>query len=294
MTNLAHLRVMEPVSGVLAFYDGRVPGLRFADGPNWVDDGALSLGIASYAIHDGSEALIYDTHVLVDHAAFIRRTLENMGVTRFTVVLSHWHLDHIAGTEAFADSTIIANRRTTDHMTRHRAAIEAGTCHGAPSINPLVMPTRIFEGRAHVHIGRLHIDLIEANIHSDDATVVWWAAQRLLLAGDTMEDCVTYVAEPQGLDTHLAEFARLAGLNPAQILPNHGAPDIIAAGGYNPALNAATQDYIRVLQRCRTDINLRDTPLPVLIADPLAAGTLLWFEPYAAVHAQNIKRVLAL
>jgi cyclase len=42
-----HLRVLEPADGVLAFYDGRVPGHRFAQGSNWVDEGAISLGIAS-------------------------------------------------------------------------------------------------------------------------------------------------------------------------------------------------------------------------------------------------------
>ena len=54
-----------PAAGILAFYDGRVDGYRFAAEPNWVDDGALSLGIASYALVEGDEALIYDTHVSV-------------------------------------------------------------------------------------------------------------------------------------------------------------------------------------------------------------------------------------
>ena len=49
-----HLRVLHPAEGIRAFYDGRVEGYRFADGPNWVDDGALALGIASYAIVDGT------------------------------------------------------------------------------------------------------------------------------------------------------------------------------------------------------------------------------------------------
>ena len=40
-----HLRILRPAPGILAFYDGRVEGYRFAPGPNWVDDGALSLGI---------------------------------------------------------------------------------------------------------------------------------------------------------------------------------------------------------------------------------------------------------
>jgi cyclase len=293
MTILAHLRILRPATNILAFYDGRVAGHRFASGPNWVDDGALSLGVASYAIFDGDQALIYDTHISVAHAASIRQTLEGMGVTKFTVVLSHWHLDHIAGTAAFAGCPIIANRRTADHMTRHRAAIEAGMHHGPPAISPLILPDRLFSGHAHIHIGGLHIDLIEANIHSDDATVIWLAHQGILLAGDTMEDCVTYVGEPGHFAAHLADLDRLAALGAARILPNHGDPDIIAAGGYGPALIPATQAYIRHLMACRTDAALRELRLQEVIAGPLADGTLIWFEPYAGVHAGNLAEVVA-
>ncbi len=83
------MRILRPAPHIWAFYDGRVAGYRFAHGPNWVDDGALSLGIASYAIVDGAEALIYDTHCSNDHARLIRDALEAAGVRRFAVVLSH-------------------------------------------------------------------------------------------------------------------------------------------------------------------------------------------------------------
>ena len=66
---------------------------------------------------------------------------------RFIVVLSHWHLDHIAGTAAFADSEVIANERTAELMERNQAAIEAGSHEGPPAIDPLVLPTRVFAGR---------------------------------------------------------------------------------------------------------------------------------------------------
>ncbi|MDP0983652.1 MBL fold metallo-hydrolase, partial [Klebsiella variicola] len=87
------------------------------------------------------EALVYDTHVSLDHAALIRSTLQAKGVKRFTVVLSHWHLDHVAGTGVFADCAIIANRRTAAHLERQKADIEAGTLEGPPAISPLVLPT---------------------------------------------------------------------------------------------------------------------------------------------------------
>lgn len=288
------MRILRPAPHIWAFYDGRVAGYRFAHGPNWVDDGALSLGIASYAIVDGAEALIYDTHCSNDHARFIRDALEAAGVRRFTVVLSHWHLDHVAGTEVFADCQIIANARTARHLANNRAAIEAGTSSGAPAIRPLILPTDTFEDRLHLHIGRLHIDLIACNIHSDDATVVWLGQDGILLAGDTIEDSVTYVSEPQDLAAHLIDLDRLVALAPRIILPNHGAPDMIASGSYGPATVRATQDYIWQLLAARTDPALHARPLQDWIAPALAAGTLTYFAPYEAIHAQNLARVLAL
>ena len=70
-----HLRMLEPADGILAFYDGRIEGHRFAAEDNWVDDGALSLGIASYALVEGDEALVYDTHISVPHARAVRSSV---------------------------------------------------------------------------------------------------------------------------------------------------------------------------------------------------------------------------
>jgi glyoxylase-like metal-dependent hydrolase (beta-lactamase superfamily II) len=290
----AHLRILEPHPGLLAFYDGRVEGHRFAPEQNWVDDGAIALGIASYAMLRGEEALVYDTHVSLEHARFIRRTLEQRGARRFTVVLSHWHLDHVAGTAAFGDAPVIACRKTFAHLRDNKAAIEAGRYHGPPVINPLVLPDTLFDGRKVLQLGNLRVELIEANIHSDDATVVWLPDLSLLLAGDTMEDTVTYVDEPENFDTHLHELDRLAALAPDFILPNHGDPDIIAAGGYDRGLIKAQQQYIRTLKRCRDDAALRALPLEELIAGPLSRGWVNLFEPYRAVHQQNLERVLAM
>lgn len=292
--SLKHLRVLEPHPNVLAFYDGRVDGHQFMAEHNWVDDGALSLGIASYAVVSGDAALVYDTHVSLFHAQFIRNTLAGRGVKHFTVVLSHWHLDHVAGTEVFADCPIIANRKTFLHLRDNKTAIENGSQSGPPSINPLVLPDRMFAGHMALDIGRVRVELIETNIHSDDATVVWIKQSGILLAGDTMEDTVTYVGEPAAFETHLKDLDRLAELAPDFILPNHGDPDIIAAGGYDKGLIKAQQQYIRMLKRCRTEPALRVTPLEELIAGPLSRGWVNMFEPYRAIHRQNLQRVLDL
>ena len=85
------MRVHRPEPDVLAFYDGRVPGAS-VDG-DW-REAAWALGIASYAIVGGDEALVYDSHMSCAHAAAVRATLAGLGVRRFTLLLSHWHRDH--------------------------------------------------------------------------------------------------------------------------------------------------------------------------------------------------------
>lgn len=288
-----NLRVYHPAPSIYAFYAGRVDGGRFAEGKNWVDDDAFSLGISSYAIVAGDEALIYDTHVSEECGAFIRKTLADAGAKKFTVVLSHWHLDHVAGTAAFKDCPVISSKRTADHLITHKKAIENGTKSGAPAINPLILPTQTFDGSMHLHVGGLRVDLIEANIHSDDATVLWLASERMLLAGGTMEDTVTYVGEPENFDIHLRDLDKLWALNPERILPNHGDPDIIALGGYEKTFIRATQQYIRMLKRCVHEPDLREKPLRDIIKGPLEAGWVNLFEPYEAVHRQNVELVLA-
>jgi cyclase len=287
-----HMRVLEPGPGILVFYDGRVEGYRFDPKPNWVDDGALSLGVAVYAILDGDEALVYDTGTTLAHGRLIREELRRRGAKRITVVLSHWHLDHVAGTEVFAGSPVISNERTAEHLRAKREAIEDGTLEGPPAISPLAMPTRTFAERETLTVGATTVELIWANIHSDDQTVLWLPERRLLFCADAMEDTVTYVDEPDQFDAHLRDLERLAELKPDCILPAHGDPDRIASGGYPPALNEATRSYIRLLQRMPSEPELREVPLRELIADSLADGTLGYFEPYEAVHRQNVETVL--
>jgi glyoxylase-like metal-dependent hydrolase (beta-lactamase superfamily II) len=285
-----HLRILTPHPGIFAYYDGRVPGYRFDPRKNWVDEGALSVGIASFALVQGAEALVYDTGTTLLHGQAVVAHLAGMGVRKLRVILSHWHKDHVAGTAAFAGAEVIASARTLAHLQARQAGIEAGTTW--PPINPLILPKTTYRGAMSLTLGDQRVDLIEMNIHSDDATVLWLPDRRILLAGDTLEDTVTYLAEPEGLAVHLTDLARLADLTPAHILPCHGDPDVIAQGGYGPGLIGATQRYVAFLSSLRDHPDRADTPLRTLIADDLAAGNLHWFDAYAVVHAENLALVL--
>jgi cyclase len=289
-----HLRKFRLTDTLYGFYDGRVPGQTFASFPNWVDDGALELGVCSYALVDGSDALVYDTHITVGHAARIRETVEGLGATRITVVLSHSHLDHIAGTEAFADCEVVANTLTAELLSAKRDDIEAGRLSGPPAISPLVMPTTTFTGSTHLQVGQLEVDLHQFDIHSSDATVLHIPAEGLLLAGDTVEDTVTYVSEPEGLSRHLDELERMRRLGVERIYPDHGDPGVIRDGGFRATLISATEQYVEQLLRHAREPHPGDSDLRAFIAPALDAGWVRYFAPYQRVHESNLEAVRGL
>jgi len=287
----SNLRTFELTDTLLGFYDGRLAGPDLGPDATWVEDGALSLGTCSFAIVDDGDALVYDTHVSVPHARAIRAEVERRGASRITVVLSHWHLDHIAGTEAFADCEVISNALTAELMTAHRVEIEEGRKSGPPAIAPLILPTRTFTGHLHLDVGGVSVDLLEFDIHSRDATVLHLPDESILLAGDTLEDTVTYVSEPDGLTRHLGELERLRAIGAARIYPNHGSVERITGGGYDEGLILATERYVEELLRHARDPRPEDTDLRAFVADSVEAGWIDYFAPYERVHQSNLDSV---
>jgi hypothetical protein len=77
------------------------------------------------------------------------------------------------------------------------------------------------------------------------------------------------------------------------ILPNHGAEEAIAAGGYGPGLIAATAAYVEKLMRSPTEPELAQLDLRSFAAEAFATGAIGYFEPYEAVHRRNVAAVAA-
>jgi glyoxylase-like metal-dependent hydrolase (beta-lactamase superfamily II) len=287
------LTVLDLDENLLGFYDGRVPGARYySDQPNWLDDGGYALGICSYAVFKGNAAIVYDTHLSLDHARAIRQILEARGARDIRVVLSHWHLDHVAGNAAFADCEIIACAETRRLLLENGPEIEAGTLDGLPAIAPLVMPTTTFGDGLVLDCNGMTVELKPADVHSRDGVALYLPHVGTLLAGDTLEDTITYVDEPDRLVQHLDGLADMATWRFERILPNHGSKERIAGGGYGPGLIDATRIYVERLLRAIEDEHLATLGLAAFLAEPLAEGSVEYFEPYEAVHRANIAKVL--
>jgi glyoxylase-like metal-dependent hydrolase (beta-lactamase superfamily II) len=288
--SLDDLRILEPYPGVFAYYDGRIAGKRlYSELPNWLDDGAFSLGIASYAIVEGEDALVYDTHISLAHAGAIRRHVESLGATRITVVLSHFHNDHIAGNAAFADCRIIANRKTAELLKAELPRIATRL----PVIDPVVMPNSLFDDRHQIRIGHRLVELIVFNIHSPDATLLWLPEEGLLFAGDTLEDTVTYVGDPASLPAHVEELKRMKGLPISHILPCHGDPARIAQGGYGPSFIDATIDYIEAMTEEVAEPSIWHKTLEEAVRAHTEHGALIYVPAYEAVHRSNVSALRA-
>ncbi|MFN7025853.1 MAG: MBL fold metallo-hydrolase [Pseudorhizobium sp.] len=284
------LQILQPYPGIFAYYDGRIPNKRlYAEKPNWLDDGAYTLGVASYAIVDADEALVYDTHISLAHARFIRDHLAGLGVKKITVVLSHWHADHVAGSEVFADCEIIALALTARALEENRQRLESRD----PPIKPLVLPNRLFDTSMTLTVGSRAVELHPFDIHSADGNILWLPDGGLLFAGDTLEDPISYLAEAERLEVHIGELERMRTWPIRRILPNHGSAERIAAGGYPPELIDANRRY---LEQLLSDAASKPEAmsLKAFIAEDLAAGAIDYFEPYEAVHRRNIVAMMSL
>lgn len=290
---LATLRILNPYPNVFAYYDGRT-GERFhSPEPNWLDDGAFALGVSTYSIVDGDEALLYDAHITTAHAAAMLAHVASLGVTKTTLVYSHQHNDHIAGAPVFAGnlSTIVGTEATAQ-------AIAANTESLAADDPPIaaVRPTWLYSGNTTIAIGpgRTAVQLHNFNIHTPDGTVLFLPDRGLLFAGDTLEDTATFVANPEDLATHAAELQRMKttlAMNGTRILPAHGSPDRIAAGGYDTSFIDATMRYIGKINEPVAQPMAWSEPLSEVVKDDVASGALIYFAQYEAVHTSNVEGV---
>ncbi len=286
------MNVIEINDHLTAFYTGRDESIpRYSADYNWVDDGAMKLGIATYAIHRGDEAIVYDTFTSNEQARWVRDYLANKGIRRFTVVLSHWHPDHVGGNEVYTDSHILAPDVGRHLMETLKAKIEQGEAFGPPGIKPLVLPDLAFRKRADLYLGDLKVELHNVNIHSPDSLVILIPADRILLAGDTLEDTVTFMVEFGDLAEHVKNLRKMRTMEFDRIYPNHGDPEVIAKGGYAKTFIDATVDYItKMVKRAKTRDYL-DGKLEEYIGVSMKKQWIRLYEPYRDVHRDNLKGV---
>lgn len=276
---------------LIYFFDGRRPAERYAKDWNWFDDAAMKLGVGTYAIHSGDQAIVYDTFTSIPQAKFVRDYLEKMGIKKFTVVHSHWHLDHVAGDAVYDDSDVVATNLTKAALEKQKDDIESGKLWGPPPIAKVRIPNVTFDDTKDMSVGDVKFQLRRMNIHSIDSCVIYFPKDKILLAGDTLEDSVTYMIEPENFADHIKNFKVMRSWEIDKIFPNHGDPDIIMKGGYDKTFIDATAAYVTKMLMASHDPEFLKGSMEDYIREPVAKGWVRIFEPYRDVHTQNLKVV---
>ena len=287
-----NMRVIEINDHLLGFYDGRPPEPETPPTQsNWADFGAFNVGVATYAIHRGADALVYDTYPGTQDAQWVREYLEKRGIKHFTVVNSHWHLDHVGGNAVYSDSDRIATLATIRRLTEKKDVIESAKEWGPPAIKPLVLPNIGISSDTTYYVGDIEVALRPVNIHSVDGVVAYLPGDRLLLAGDTLEDTLTFIAEPERIPAQIRNLQKMRRWNIERIFPNHGNPDVIANGGYQITLIDATVDYLHRIASRAHEPHFAEHTIESYVGDSVAKGWVSYWWAYREAHKANLALV---
>ena len=286
------MEVIPITKNLLGFYEGRNGAPRPGAAKDWVQFD-LDLGVCAYAVHYRGDAIVFDTLVSPDHGRLMRAYLEeDLGIRDILVVLSHWHLDHVGGAAAFQGYPLVSSAETRIFLENNRAAIESGELWGPPPLKPLAIPDANCLARVPLSLGDLEIELIPWNIHTPGSLALYSGKDKILLAGDMLEDNIPCLNHPEAAHTYLADLKAMAAMDIEAIYPAHGCPDKIGRGGYGKDFIAATAEYIRyVLKLCQEGSGATETSLKDWIAPWEAVDTLRYHPVYEGVHQANLQRL---
>jgi cyclase len=240
----------------------------------------------------GKSAIVVDTMNLPGQGAWVRRhLLDQYAIKYYTVVNTHWHLDHITEKHLYKNDSIIGHADTREIILANKDAGEAGTLWGPPAF-PAIPPNITFKGRMDLWLEDVKVELHEFAIHCEGHLVVYLPDDKILLAAYMLEDPIWIFdfdfATP---DIPLAEFERMTAMNIERIYSSHCNLDTVKAGGYDKRFIKNNANYLkRMLSDAdRSDFGIKTAQ--VYADDAISAGELTWWEPYAEIHARNIETV---
>jgi glyoxylase-like metal-dependent hydrolase (beta-lactamase superfamily II) len=216
------------------------------------EDGDLAVGNAGF-VDLGGATLVFDTHVSLAAGSELRAAAEKHGPAR-TVVLSHWHGDHVYGGGAF-DANVVATAGTAELM-HERTAERLAQLKATP---PEEFADTPFADLVHTELPRLELRYPDETFaderafgrataitygggHTFSDAVLWLSEERILFAADLVVEGHPWIGDGDP-NAWPGILTRLAALEPETVIPGHGpvsGPELIAfVRGYLEAFNNA-------------------------------------------------------
>jgi cyclase len=252
----------------------------------------MRLGGGTYAIYRGESAIVVDTMDLPGQGEWVRRQLqEKYAIKYFTLVNTHWHLDHITENHLYQNESIVGHADTRKIILANKDAIEAGTLWGPPAF-PAIPPNVTFKGRMDLWLEDVQVELHEFAIHCKGHLAVYLPGDKILLTADMLEDPIwIFKFDFATPESQLAEFERMRAMDIERIYSSHCHLNTVKAGGYDKNFIKNNVNYLKRMLADADHSDFGTKTAPDYIADAISAGELTWWEPYAEVHARNIDTI---
>ncbi len=164
------------------------------------------------------------------------------------VVLTHYHAVRVLGASAYGADHIIASRPTLDLIAERGAQDFKSEVDRFPrlfravdSIPGLTWPNLVIDGVLTLWMGKREVQIFHPGRgHTKGDTVVWLPKEKVLFAGDLVEQG----AAPYCGDAYLGEWprtlAKLKALKPKKLMPGRG-PALTTAAKSKASPSSATR-----------------------------------------------------
>ncbi|KAF4595170.1 Amidase signature domain protein [Ophiocordyceps camponoti-floridani] len=234
------------------------------------------LGVTSYFLSDGGQAIMFDTltsPVLASACLDMVQSDKQAGIGQVQqVVLSHKHQDHIAGVSApeLKQAKIITQDNTRQALAAARSRA----------------PDETYTESKNLMVGQSNVTLLHFVGHTNDGTGACMGD--VCLMGDECEDSVPFIAEPERIQSQIANLnstiktVQSRGID--KVCPAHGSGNTIAGGCFSLSL---CQSNMRYLQLMASDLQTACGMSLQQLAPQFGRQSEEVTQAYAGVHKEN-------
>jgi glyoxylase-like metal-dependent hydrolase (beta-lactamase superfamily II) len=257
-----------------------------ADGTIVVLNGLGGMGVANATcVIDGEKAFVVDTMTFPEMAEGMVREIARRGAHTDMVLNTHPHIDHVGGNMAFAGARIISHPASVKFLQRLGLPVKMYDTlmphfRGRFDNLELVIPEPAIDQLNLPRGGELHVF---TSAHTLADLVIWFPESRVLLAGDISFIGVTPLAVHGLLSGWIEAIDTLLALNPAVIVPGHG-----AIGSCHEL--RMQRDYLAALYRMGQRVVEENLSLEDALAAFDAGPVAEWIEPDRTVL--NLERAI--
>lgn len=188
--------------------------------------------VNSVIVEGDHEVMLVDAQLAKESAESVLRQIQATGKPLSVIYITHEHADHFLGLEvfkwAYPGARIIATSAVVDRINKvYSEKLDKWQKILGSRASSRVVQIGKFDG-SYIDFEGSRIEVIkDIQGDTDQNTMLWIPAQRILIAGDVVfDDIHVYTAESDGnaRAKWLATLRKVRGLEPLIVVPGHGKP----------------------------------------------------------------------